>query len=178
MSRLHQSRTKQTRLEQRSENRQRLADYYKGEGVFVYRNRSRMGSLELQKEVTNARGQKTKHVQPQEEFTSDNYFMGMVKTHELTLVRVVEPVPDKNNPVIAEAIQESTILNEGDKVPDEEMLIVDQPDIITTNGKVEHVLKDPKKQQKLNENRPATPNQSQVNVLLNENPLSGVEILA
>ena len=58
----------------------------------------------------------------------------------------------------------------------EETLILDQPDQVTTAGKVEHVVKKPSKKKKLNETMP--PEDPQNNeVLLNDAPIDGVEIL-
>jgi hypothetical protein len=81
----------------------------------------------------------------------------------IAFVRVIEsstPEPDPTAP--------SPVLTEG--VNMENKLILDQPSTVTANGTVEHVVAS----QTINE---ASPNASQKEVLLNETPLDGVEII-
>ena len=58
----------------------------------------------------------------------------------------------------------------------EQKLILDQPDRVTNEGTVENVVQQqPKKKVKQNESRQPKP--AQPDVLLNEDPMAGVEIL-
>jgi hypothetical protein len=103
-----------------------------------------------------ANGQK--YVRPGDEFQGDSYFMEMVKTNQVRLVRTL----------ITPEQERGTKMNE-------EKLICDQPDIVTTQGKVEHVVVTEKKP--LNESGKKQEATSQPEVLINEDPLAGVDIL-
>ncbi len=54
----------------------------------------------------------------------------------------------------------------------EQKLILDQPNIVKQEGTIEHVL--PVKQKPLHE---GIPNEEKPDVLINEDPMSGVEII-
>jgi hypothetical protein len=115
-----------------------------GEGLYLYENNSdadltlpRPTASGLRKVV--ARGQ----------FQGDNYYMQMVRTNDLKLIQTIQS-PDQQKEA---------------NMSHEEKLILDQPDMITEQGKVEHVATDPP--QKLNEEDDSTP---QPDVLINEDP--------
>ena len=55
----------------------------------------------------------------------------------------------------------------------EEKLILDQPDIVTTKGVVEHVVCCDTKKKKLNECK-----EKQKDILINEDPMSNIEIIS
>jgi hypothetical protein len=121
----------------------------RGEGLYVYRNASSDADLMLPKPAAN----NVRVVGPLQEFQGDNYFMQLVESNQARLVRVLmTPEQEKDTKM-------------------EEKLILDQPDIITEAGKVEHVVAEPEKP--LNET-PVNDPPLQEEVLLNEDPLDGV----
>lgn len=91
-----------------------------------------------------------KEVGPGETFQGDDYFFQLLKSHEVSLVEVI---------------------SKGDEHV--EKLILDQPNTVTEKGTVEHVVEDEKKK-KLNE---VPQDETQKDILINEDPLDGVEIL-
>lgn len=138
-----------------------------GTGVFVYVNNSR-ADIMLEKKTNE--GFKT--VVPGQQFRGDSFFKKMLG-RGLALVRdetPVAPVP------VVETIKE-TPKNEGKVM--EEKLILDQPETVTTQGKVEQVVKTScgcKCQKKLNEVQPTEPCKVD-DALISEDPLAGVEII-
>jgi len=142
-------RKKLNRYERLEENKKKVAQALSGKGLYVYRNNTK-GELNLAKPAEGGQ----KFVQPGCEFTGDDYFMFMIKeTHEATLVRTIE--------------QPKEIIME-------QKLIVDQPDCITTEGKVEHVIVQPK-DKPLNEETP----ESNIgeDILLVDDAMDGIEII-
>jgi len=136
-----------------------------GTGVFVFRNNT-SGELHLPRPTKSG----LRKVPLKEEFQGDDYYMFMVRNNELRLVRQLEPTDLQKQQaklVTEQKQQEHNTMHE--------KLIVEQPPTVTTEGTEEvNVTKTPKKQ-KLNETQPAD---GQVDdVLLNENPLDGVEII-
>jgi hypothetical protein len=99
-----------------------------------------------------------KRIRPNEEFQGDSYFMNLVKTNDLIFIRAIA----------------SPIINER-KPMEEKKLILDQPDRYTQQGKTEQVLPI-EKHIKLNENQPDEDKKA-TDILINEDPLSGVEII-
>ena len=124
-----------------------------GKGLYVYQNTS-SGDLFLPKPTKSG----VTRVGLNEEFQGDDYYMFMLGTRELRLVRVIE------NP--AAQLAESKMM--------EDKLITEQPPVVTNEGTVEFVKK-PEKLKKLNENQPYQLPAD--DVLLNENPLEGIEII-
>jgi len=125
----------------------------KGEGLFIYRNNTK-GDLTLPKPAVDGR----KTIAPGKEWQGDSYFKFMLKSNEATMVRcLVEP-------------SEQRKLQMEQKLM-EQKLLLDQPDQVTAVGKIEHVVAQPGKKP-LNE--VAT---TQQDILLTEDPMSGVEII-
>ena len=124
-----------------------------GKGLYVYQNTS-SGDLFLPKPTKSG----VTRVGLNEEFQGDDYYMFMLGTRELRLVRVIE------NP--AAQLAESKMM--------EDKLITEQPPVVTNEGTVEFVKKS-EKLKKLNENQPYQLPAD--DVLLNENPLEGIEII-
>ena len=122
-----------------------------GEGLFVFRNKQ-SGTLTLPKPTKSG----IKTVPPDGEWQGDNYYMGLVKTNEASLVRTI---------LTPEQTKEMAM--------NEEKLILDQPETVTAEGTVEQVVE--KKPQKLNEAAPTDPKKD---VLLTEDPMDGVEIIS
>ena len=137
---------KLTRQERKQQKLDQLAFNTKGKGKYVFANNT-SGDLKLLK--PNAAGKL--YIGKDEQFEGDDYFFQMVKTHDLRYIREI-------------AHEESMKENK---------LILDQPDAVTTEGKVEYVETGKGKKQ-LNENRPE---KKEKNVLLTEDPISGVVIV-
>jgi hypothetical protein len=136
---------KPNRYERQRLNREKLERNLSGTGLYIYRNNSK-GTLMLPKTSTDGK----RHIGVNETFQGDSYFMDFVKRHELILV---EDISERNTMT--------------------EKLILDQPDQVTTVGKVEHLVQPEAKP--LNEVSP--PQTPQKDVLLTEDPLDGVEII-
>jgi len=132
---------------ERREEQKKIKQYHqKGEGLYVFRNRSNEATLSLLKPSADGK----KMVGPNEEFEGDSYFFQMVPQ---------------------EAILVKTIRGKGEKM--DEQLILDQPDQVTSEGKVEHVVSD----ERLNEMPEEGMEKSKSEVLLTEDPLDGVTII-
>jgi len=127
-----------------------------GKGQYIYRNNT-SGDLFLPRPTKSG----TTRVAVNEEFLGDDYYMFMVRNNELRLVRQIE-APD------------APIINEQSENTMSDKLITEQPPIVTNEGTVEYVEEPKKPEQKLNENQPPQPDQD---VLLNENPMDGIEII-
>lgn len=150
---------KLSRLERRQAHATKLANSLSGSGVYIYENNT-AGDLKLPKPAING----IRILGPKKRFEGDSYFMQLVGP-PMNLLRLVEVVNPKNS---AEPIKENAMSGE--------KLILDQPDTITTRGKVEHVVDDNlPKAQPLND--AANPAQPVAEVLLNEQPLTGLEII-
>ena len=129
---------------------QKRASLMEGKGLFVYKNNT-SGELLLPKKTKSGQTR----VAFKEEFQGDDYYMSMVRDNQLIHVRTIE---DPN-------------LNENTEFNMNEKLITEQPPIVTNEGTVEFITK---KNKKLNESKPAP--QPEIDILLNENPLEGVEL--
>jgi hypothetical protein len=141
---------------ERRQNQQELRnEAMHGEGIFVYQNNTK-GELMLPKPTL---GGVKKKIAIGEQFQGDNYFMRLVPSM-LRLIRVIQPPPLKQLP----------ITENKENIMQEEKLILDQPDRVTSEGTTEQVASTPK--QNLNENKA-----KEKEVLLTEEPLSGVEII-
>lgn len=146
-------RKKFNRYERRENQAAKLENALHGEGLYVYENPSQYGDLTLPRPT--ASGVRT--IGPKQQFQGDNYYMQMVKSHDLRLIReIVSPEAERKMKM------------------DEQKLILDQPDKVTNEGKVEQVVVPtaPPKNKKKNET-----NQPKGEVLINEDPMSGVEII-
>jgi hypothetical protein len=156
MGKINRTSKRVTRYEALAQQRERLAYKTHGEGLYLYRNKSKDATLELPKPT--ATGQKV--VGPLGEWQGDNYYMQLVKTNLATLVReIISPAEEK--------------------AMNEQKLILDQPDRVTSKGTVEHVLVEPNNAVA----EPATTKKTKKEhtkkkeTLLNEAPVDGVEIV-
>ena len=150
---------KLNRMERRQANREKLANRLSGSGVYIYENNT-AGDLKLPKPTASG----IRVVGPKKRFEGDSYYMQLVGP-PMNLLRIIEVISPENK---AEPIKENAM--SGDK------LILDQPDTITSRGKIEHVVDDNlPKAQPLNDNTNAA--QPTAEVLLNEHPLTGLEII-
>jgi len=144
------------RMEKLSERRSKLEYYQKGSGLYVYRNRTN-ATLMLPKPTPSG----VKSVEPGKEWQGDDYYMKMIGEGQASLVRVIVP-PTPQNQIVEE---------KEDVMP--EKLILDQPDQITTNGKVEHVVVTPETLKM--ESNPVEEKKREA--LINEDPMEGIQIL-
>ena len=148
--------TKFNRFERAENRKQKIAESLKGEGVYVFENNTK-GDLQLPKPPIKG-GVKVGNmvlIPKGARFEGDNYFNCMLKTNELRLIEtLISPEDQRRN-------------------MQEQKLLLNQPDRVTTKGTVEQVI--PAPQQALNEGRPAQ--KSNPEVLINEDPMSGVEIV-
>ncbi len=154
---------KMNKLERVDNARKTIAARTAGYGMYVFKNHTK-GELMLPKPTANGK----RRVAKDEEFEGDNYFLAMVKSHDLILVReILSPAQQRADKL--ELVEKEKVLMEQKK------LLLDQPDTVTSLGKVEHVVVDAAKIQK-----PLTESKGgkAPDVLLNESPdLDGVEIV-
>lgn len=141
-----------TKLEAKEERKKHMQNVTSGNGLYLFRNNT-------DSEMTLPRPTKSglRFVGPRKEFQGDNYYMQMVRSGLLRLVEVLQ-TPEQ------QAAAEAKSLNEGNM--NEERLILDQPDVFTEKGKVEHVVNTQKPAKKLNEKA----DEQDEDVLLNESP--------
>ena len=159
-----------------------------GEGLFLYRNKSTTASIQLFKKSVEGK----LWIEPGQTWTGDSSFLKMVP-REASLVKTIEN-PQKNKQIIKENVEENTEKkiesqkvnkevtkkksrkkNIKEKNMNEEKLLLDQPDQISTEGTLEHVVKPSTKQtKKVKKNEQ---NENTEDALLTEDPLSGVTII-
>ena len=149
------------RHERREMQATRLATSLGGSGIYVYENNTD-GDLKLPKATASG----LRVIGPRKRFQGDSYFMKWVG-HPMNLLRFIEEIVPKGAPANQETIKEGTMPTE--------KLILDQPDTVTTKGKIEHVVETAPKAMPIND--AVAPAQSLPEVLLTENPLDGVEII-
>lgn len=163
---------KVTKLERTQQKKSVLEYHQHGNGLFLFRNRSEVASLELPKTSSDGK----KWVQPKETWEGDSYFFSMVP-REATLVKTIIDPNKSPDPVSDPIIETLTETKDNKKKPKkkekkmEEKLILDQPDQVTKSGKVEHKVQE---DLPLNE---ASPQDESKEKLLTEDPLAGVTII-
>ncbi len=136
---------KLNRQEKRAVNEQKIKNALHGEGLFEFQNNTK-GVLTLPKFAEGG----VKYVAPGKNFTGDSYFLQMVRSNDLRLIR------------------EINLNTEGGNMEDKK-LILDQPKTVTSKGQVEHVTSQPETE--LHEG-----SEEQKDVLINEDPIEGLEI--
>lgn len=134
-----------SKQEKKEEKSQAVREAMSGEGLYLYENNSD-ATLTLPKPTDSG----TRIVDARKQFQGDNYYMQMVMTGHLKLIRELQ-APKK----------EEQIMNE-------EKLILDQPDMVTDKGKMEHIVETPT--EPINEQGDED---NQEDVLLNEDPVDG-----
>lgn len=120
-----------------------------GDGHYIYENRT-TGYLTLPKPAKDGR----KVIPPSGRFEGDSYFMSLVRQPH-NLLKYIDQVKQE------EAVSDKK-------------LILDQPDMVTAKGTVEHVVDDNAPIQRIND---SVDNGKKPDVLLNEGPVDGVEII-
>jgi hypothetical protein len=124
-----------------------------GAGMYLFRNNTN-ADLTLPRPTKSG----LRSVGPKQEFQGDNYYMQFVKTG---LLRLVKEIQSPVQPVASEVIVE-------------QKLILDQPETVTHQGKVEHVVVGNQPgvpAQKLNEQK--AKGLPLPDVLINESPVEG-----
>jgi len=135
---------------ERSEAKKKTIEHRQaGTGMYLFRNRSSVASLDLPK--ASADGQKW--IGPGQTWRGDSYFLGMVP-REAVLVEEIKQTAEESPKM-------------------EKKLILDQPDQITTSGKLEHSVAE--ENFPLNEESPQEAEAKER--LITEDPLAGVTIL-
>lgn len=135
-------------------NKERIDKALHGEGMYLFENNTD-ADMKLPRPTKSG----LREVGPREQFQGDNYYMFMVQVGHLRLIKELQsPAQEKAANEAAEAAMNP---------PEPEKLILDQPDTITEQGKVEHV-QTTTPLQPLDE---ADENQPKPDVLLNETPI-------
>ena len=141
-----------TRNERKNFQVERAKKAMEGHGMFLFENNTN-ADLTLPRPTKSGR----RVIGPKEQFQGDDYYMSLVRNNFLRLIEVLQ-TPQQEQEAIQK--QEETV-NQQNK------LILDQPDVITEHGKIEHVVKPPLAQP-LNESPGQAKNQP--DVLINESP--------
>ena len=142
---------KMTRIERVQHKKEMLAYYQKGTGLYLFRNRSDVATLELPKTSSDGK----RWVGPKETWEGDSYFLSMIPKEAVLVKEILEPQTENKEENM------------------ETKLILDQPDQVTTAGKVEHKVA--QGDLPLNETTPQDTNEKER--LLTEDPLAGVTII-
>jgi hypothetical protein len=140
--------------EERTENNRKMIEHKQhGEGLFLFKNKSSFASLDLPKKSFDGK----KWVGPNETWKGDNYFFTMIPKDAILIETLIDP---------NQTIKENNM--------SEEKLLLDQPDQITDNGQVEHVVSNA--QVSINEDKKEEQTEIK-DKLLTEDPLAGVTII-
>lgn len=128
-----------------------------GTGKFVYENNTD-ADLTLPKPTSHG----IRVVGPRKRFEGDSYYLKLVGS-PMNLLRLIEEIKTE---------EKTEKASEDSKMPDNK-LILDQPDTITQQGTIEHVVNNQQPIKPLND---STCNKNS-DVLILENPLDGVAII-
>jgi hypothetical protein len=140
-----------------------LTESQSGSGLFLFQNKSNQASLQLPKTSYDGK----KWIEPNQTWQGDSFFFKLVPREAILVKTIISPDQQKKE-------KENAIMNE-------EKLILDQPDQVTTEGKIEHLVsnddvveinENSKKKRKIKNE-----NSSENNKLLTEDPIAGVTII-
>jgi len=147
-------RKKVNRYEKQAQRREHLKTTLQGKGMYIFENISK-GDLWLPKPAED--GSKGP-IPPGKQWQGDSYFMQLVQNHDAKIVKIlISP---------QEQLQEQKM----------DKLLVDQPDRVTVEGEVEHVMAT--EDTPLNEESPIVQSTTKKrDILINEDPLHGVTII-
>jgi len=126
-------------------------DGLSGKGIYIFENNLKSDFM-LPKYSLDGK----KIIGPHKNFRGDSYFLSLVRTGELKLIKCIDN-------------GEAQIMNEN-------KLILDQPDIVKSSGKVEHVEVS-KPNVPLNDSNTNQPKETQDKVLLTEDPVGSIEVI-
>lgn len=149
---------KLNKFEKRKMQEERLKNNMGGTGIYIYENNT---DADLSLPKPTASGSRT--VGPRKRFQGDSYYMSWVGS-PMNLLKLIEEVVPKTVP----------IHEQKEQIMSEKKLILDQPDTITTHGKTEQVVPESPIQQF---NDTTNPEAKNAEVLLNESPIDGVQII-
>lgn len=151
-------RKKFTRQEKKEIQKSKLLNNMTGSGIYIYENNTD-GDLNLPKPTSSG----VRMIGPRKRFQGDSYYMKWVGS-PMNLLRLIEEVVPQN--ALNENKENSMIENK---------LILDQPDTVTSKGKVEHVINDSIPVQAINDSNDSDAKKTEI--LLNESPIDGLEII-
>lgn len=152
-------RKKFTKQEKKEIQKTKLVNNMSGTGIYIYENNTD-GDLNLPKPTISG----TRTIGPRKRFQGDSYYMKWVGS-PMNLLRLIE-----------EVVPQSINTNESkENVMNEKKLLLDQPDTVTTKGRVEHVVSEDTPVQTLNDTTDLDAKKPEV--LLNESPIDGLEII-
>jgi hypothetical protein len=145
---------KEERSKMKKEN---LENSQKGSGLFVFKNKNSQASLQLPKISFDGK----RWVEPNQTWKGDSFYFTMVPKEAILVKTLISPDQEKENKM------------------NEQKLLLDQPDQITQEGKIEHVTETEnvtlnettKKKKKTNENV------KKEDLLMTEEPIAGVTII-
>ena len=151
-------RKKFTRQEKKEIQKSKLVNTMSGTGIYIYENNTD-GDLNLPKPTLSG----TRTIGPRKRFQGDSYYMKWVGS-PMNLLRLIEEIAPQN-----------TVNEKKENNMNENKLILDQPDTVTSKGKVEHVVDENTPVQNINDNNDV--DAKKADVLLNESPIDGLEII-
>lgn len=138
--------------------RQKVSASLNGTGLFLFKNKTN-ASLQLPKKSSDGKV----WVEPNQTWRGDSFFLKMIP-QEAVLVETIES-PNQT---------EETSMSE-------EKLILDQPDQITTEGKLEHIVSNEpvviSEETTKKKRKTKTESKNKENKLLTEDPIAGVTII-
>lgn len=138
--------------------RQKVSASLNGTGLFLFKNKTN-ASLQLPKKSSDGKV----WVEPNQTWQGDSFFLKMIP-QEAVLVETIE------SPNQTEEANMS-----------EEKLILDQPDQITTEGKLEHIVSNEpvviSEETTKKKRKTKTESKNKENKLLTEDPIAGVTII-
>lgn len=160
------------RYERREMHAEKLKNNMSGTGVYVYENNTE-GDLRLPKPTDSGVRQISPKNKPGCRFQGDSYYLQWVGSPMNLLKLVEEVVPKMTHTELMDHRAKQEQLIEEEAMANEQQLLLDQPDTINHQGKIERVVSEPG-QKSLNDN---TEVDQKPEVLLTEDPLDGVEII-
>ena len=149
-------RKKISRADKKINQKNKFIQDMSGSGVFVYENNTD-ADLNLPKPTSTG----TRTIGPRKRFQGDSYYLTWVGS-PMNLLRFIEEIVPKDNPL--KTLNES----ETNKMNDNK-LILDQPEIVTSQGLVVHVV--------VIESPDQDSSEKKTEILLNESPIEGLEII-
>src|ERR1700753_1441421 len=186
--------SKYNRYERKQIQQEKLAKSLQGAGLYVFKNPSRTGTLTLPKPTASGK----RIIGPNEEFQGDSYFMALVNTQDLIKVRTllapeqekIEKLAVETKALAAKTAIETKISAE-DKIllesledknfktkkvetvnnPKTKKLLLDQPDRVTSEGKVEQVVAEDETTRHLHDHNDK---KNRPDVLLTEHPVGEI----
>jgi len=146
-----------SRIDRKKAQQERRQASLSGTGRYLYENNTD-SDLNLPKPTKEG----LRNIGPRKRFEGDSYYMKLVGP-PMNLLRLIEKVSQTEE------------VNKEKKMSEEKKLLLDQPDTISNQGKVEHIVVDQTPVQSLNDS--TDPDGKRPDVLLNESPVDGVEII-